>query len=142
MKQSYKRLLERYKRLGSEYDTSEKALKEFIDYDSRGTGLTKNIFNGGHNGYLVGQRLLNITMAEWRDVADRAGWGTVVISLLEDQPSWLIRKAFTGYVKNKDLEYRSLGLDTVPSETFERLLNDRYEFISSKAENTIKPLEN
>jgi len=77
-----------------EADLSEKALEEAFIFESTGNGIVNNsIFGGKVNGYLLGKKWLNVTVAMWREDIKKGLFA--VREFYNDKfPKWWLDKVF------------------------------------------------
>ena len=68
MTEQWRKKAEVYKIFAEKGDFSEQAAQEMYDYETFGKGTLKNtIFGVPTNGYFIGKKFMNITLAMWQE---------------------------------------------------------------------------
>jgi len=100
-------------------DFSDEALEQMFEFESKGKGSLSidtqhlNYLKTGDkiNGYSVGRNVLDITVAMWLDSLTEPGWLPKMEEIYRGKfPYWWLDSVFKNFVKQKDNEYKELGL--------------------------------
>lgn len=104
MTYKYKQMCEIYRIFADPWkdacDFSNTSMKEMFDYESSGIGTIEingfNVTGKKANGYAVGKKWLNVTVAMWFEEADNYGLIQLLERLYNDKnfPHWWLDKVF------------------------------------------------
>ena len=79
----------------SDCDFSKQALMDAYEFESRGRGrLAGGVFENTNNGYPIGKKLVNISVAMWKEDIEAPGYPKVLTrhELSTWYPRWFLRK--------------------------------------------------
>lgn len=102
---------------GWDCDLSKDAMKEMFLFESRGIGIIDisgfNTIGKKPNGYAVGKKWLNVTVAMWFDDMKKHGWYPTLQRLYNDDtfPHWWLDQVFNDFIKNKEEFYKEHGIE-------------------------------
>ena len=121
---NYNKTLEVYKIFAGKaenMDFSEEAKEEMFKAETYGKGNCTNIdqvyldyLTSGKkvNGYAVGKRWMDVTVAMWFEDLEKRGWFTLTNELYNDPifPKWWIKKVFKKFLAEKNRFYMAMSL--------------------------------
>ena len=125
----YRKMCEVYKIFAKDYDCdlSEEAMLEMYTFESTGKGsININGFNTigkKPNGYAVGKKWLNVTVAMWFESMDKYGWLPEMKNLYNDPifPHWWLDLVFKDFINKKDDFYRKRNITPYPIDLYNKM---------------------
>ena len=109
---------------GKDLDYSDKAAEAMYVAESCGGGSGADV-DSQHlrylmtgervNGYAVGKRWMDVTVAGWFDEMERFGWGLVLTQLYRDPelPRWFLDKVFARFLREREGIAKEMGEDVL-----------------------------
>lgn len=146
MTNKYKRMCEVYKIFSDSYcDFSDQAMLDMYNHETFGIGDIDisgfNTIGSKINGYAVGKKVLNITVAMWFEELNPrnnhyCGWFNTISRLYSDDkfPKWWLDEVFNKFLDCKVREYIDLGIKEINGDPIEKELSLLYKE-STKKEN-------